>query len=109
MQEEWRPVIGYEGLYVVSNTFKIRSVNRSFNVSRLGKLGQTEKYTATRNSVELKPYSISKSGRVKFHLHRRIKSGMGSHTQSDEYVYIDNVVATAFPELFNCVDLLKTT
>lgn len=29
MKEEWKPVLGYEGLYEVSNTGKVRSLSRS--------------------------------------------------------------------------------
>lgn len=34
--EEWRPVVGYEGLYEVSNTGQVRSVDRYY-VNSLGK------------------------------------------------------------------------
>ena len=34
MNEEWRPVIGFEGLYEVSNTGKIRSLDRAITYSR---------------------------------------------------------------------------
>lgn len=36
MTEEWRPVVGYEGLYEVSNTGQVRSVGRYY-VNSLGK------------------------------------------------------------------------
>ena len=35
MIEEWRPVVGYEGLYEVSNTGRVRSVDR-YVVDSLG-------------------------------------------------------------------------
>lgn len=106
MQEEWRPVPQYEGLYEVSNTGKVRSVNRSFNVTRSKKTSNIEHYSARRTSTELKPYTVNKSGRIKYHLHKRIAHGVGSHKQSDEYVYADDLVRAVFPELFkyNCVD-----
>lgn len=34
--EEWRPVVGYEGLYEVSNTGQVRSCSRYY-VNSLGK------------------------------------------------------------------------
>lgn len=36
MMEEWRPVVGYEGLYEVSNTGQVRSCSRYY-VNSLGK------------------------------------------------------------------------
>ena len=36
MMEEWRPVVGYEGLYEVSNTGQVRSVGRYY-INSLGK------------------------------------------------------------------------
>lgn len=33
MVEEWRAVVGYEGLYEVSNTGKIRSVTHMIHVN----------------------------------------------------------------------------
>lgn len=36
MTEEWRPVVGYEGLYEVSNTGQVRSISRYY-VDSLGK------------------------------------------------------------------------
>lgn len=34
--EEWRPVLGYEGLYEVSDIGRVRSVDRTVNVRRKG-------------------------------------------------------------------------
>ena len=38
MQEEWKEVVGFEGLYEVSNKGRVRSLDRK--VPRLGKYGQ---------------------------------------------------------------------
>ena len=38
MQEEWKEVVGFEGLYEVSNKGRVRSLDRE--VPRLGKYGQ---------------------------------------------------------------------
>ena len=97
-KEEWRPVFNYEGIYEVSNTGKVRSVSR--NVSRNRKRNSKDildnpAYT----SKELKPYSVSRSGNVKYHLHRRTHSGY--YGQSDEYIYAEELVRLAFPELYN--------
>lgn len=95
MQEIWKPVVGYEGLYEVSNTGKVRSVDRSIAVNRLSRCSNIENYFANRVSKELKPYCVTKKG-VKFHLHKRIAHGMGSHAQSDEYLYAADMIKAAF-------------
>lgn len=96
MNEEWRDIPGYSGLYQVSNTGKVRSLPRLIPVTRHSKKSDIETYSVSRSSKELKPYSVSKEGRVKFHLHKRLASGMGSHKQSDQYVYADELVASVF-------------
>lgn len=96
MNEEWRDIPGYLGLYQVSNTGKVRSLPRHIPVTRRSKSSSIEKYSLSRSSKELKPYSVSKEGRVKFHLHRRLSPGTGSHKQSDQYVYADELVASVF-------------
>jgi len=98
MQEEWRTVVGYEGLYEVSNTGKVRSLNRAIEVTRNSRIGNAEAYVVTRAAKELKPYGVTKSNRVKFHLHKRIAHGGGSHAQSDEYLYLDDMVRAAFSQ-----------
>lgn len=98
MQEEWRSIPGYEELYEVSNTGKVRSVSRAIRVKRMSRSQSVEDYFAKRSSKELKPYMVSQAGRVKFHLHRRIAPGTGSHKQSDEYFYADQLVELAFGE-----------
>ena len=95
MQEIWKPVVGYENLYEVSNTGKVRSVDRSIAIKRLSKCNNVETYFANRVYKELKPYCVTKKG-VKFHLHKRIAHGMGSHTQSDEYLYAADMIKAAF-------------
>ena len=43
MQEEWRPVVGFEGIYEVSNLGKVRSLDRYVTqVNRWG--GYTKKF-----------------------------------------------------------------
>lgn len=98
MQEEWRPVPGYEELYEVSNTRKVRSVSRAIPVKRMSRVQTVEDYFSKRSSKELKPYYVSQTGRVKFHLHKRIARGAGSHKQSDEYLYVDQLMELAFGE-----------
>lgn len=91
---EWRPVPGYEGLYEVSKGGKIRSVSRS--VARTRVRGDTIFSDAPEYApVELKPHEVTKKG-IKYHLHRRTKSGY--YGQSDEYVYGHIVAAKAFSD-----------
>lgn len=101
MTEEWRPVKieGYEELYEVSNTGKVRSTKRKVFEERLnGMSRKVENHYAHFKSRELKPYYIcKKSGLVKYHLHRRIKPGRCG--QACMYVYANDLVRYAFPEL----------
>lgn len=104
MKEEWRPIPleEYSGLYEVSNTGKVRSISRVIHKNepwhnRKGELIHRE-FDAHYQSVELKPYVITKKGKqVKYHLHKRIHSGY--YGQSDAYVYAHELVQLAFPEL----------
>ena len=43
MNQSWHPVIGYEGLYEVSNLGNVRSVDRTTSVFRYGKTYQAKK------------------------------------------------------------------
>lgn len=54
MQEVWKPVKGYEGLYEVSNTGKVRSLDRTGEVSRNGIT-----YICPYKGAELKPVNRS--------------------------------------------------
>jgi len=108
MTEEWRPipVEGYEDLYEVSNTNKIRSIPRVVHKeedwhNRYG-TPLRRKFDAHYSGRELKPYGIYSKG-VKYHLHRRLKSG--ERGQSDLYVYVNEMVRLAFSELFDDEDL----
>lgn len=93
--EEWRPVPGYEDIYEVSINGRIRSKSKHIcrNRERKGKEFSDIPYY---KSKELKPYSVTKRG-VKYHLHRRTRSGY--YGQSDEYIYAEELVRLAFPEL----------
>lgn len=45
MKEEWRPVVGYEGLYEVSNLSRVKSVERDITVDRVNRDGLVKPYT----------------------------------------------------------------
>lgn len=90
MQEEWRPVVGYKGLYEISNQGQVRSVQRE-SVQVRSRLGTpNEPYTRTFPSNIIKPFSTKRNG-LKVHLHKRIDGN-----QTDEYFYIDDLVRQTF-------------
>lgn len=104
MNESWKPVpiTGYEDLYEVSNTGKIRSVPRVVHKSEhwhniYGEVLRRE-FDTRYSGRELKPYKHQTKKGVKYHLHKREKCGPNG--QSDIYVYVDDLVREAFPELF---------
>ena len=98
--EEWRPVLGFEGLYEVSNTGKVRSA--SYTHIRYRIHGETRKldiYEAQHRSKLLKPCRINKkTGAVIYHLHKRVKHGY--YGQTDVYPSVETLVWEAFPELY---------
>lgn len=102
MTEEWRPVQvkGYKKLYEVSNTGRVRSISRIISRSRIhGATHKQETHKAHFTSKVMKPYYVSKEGLVKYHLHKRIKSGYRG--QTDIYVYVEDLMRDSFPELYN--------
>lgn len=80
MTEEWRDVVGWEGLYRVSNTGDVRSLDRTV----AGKLGSTR-------VIKAKPvkHDVRKDG---YHF---VKLMCGNHTQ---HYYIHRMVLDAFVE-----------
>jgi len=96
-EEEWRPVPidGYEDLYEVSNTGRVRSIHRL--ISRNSSKGFS--YNADFVAKEIKPFCVlKKSGLVKYHLHKRYRKGY--YGQTDIYVFAEQLVRDAFPELY---------
>jgi hypothetical protein len=53
-QEQWRPVVGYEGLYEVSDLGRVRSLARRVPHGRLGHITVTERI--------LKPVAVMRGG-----------------------------------------------
>ena len=98
--EEWRPTPGFEDLYEVSNTGKVRSITRVIHKSEewMTRNHQTlhREFDSVYKSKELKPCATTKRG-VKYHLHRRFKDGY--YNQASYYVYAEDLVKGAFPEL----------
>lgn len=99
--EEWRPIPHFEELYEVSNSGKVRSITHTVHTSEEwtapNKKSMHREFDAVYKSKELKPYSISKFG-TKYHLHRKVKDGY--YNQADYYFYAEDLVKSAFPELY---------
>lgn len=67
MQSEiWKPVVGYEGLYEVSNTGKVRSLERITTVGRRGIGKELKQYLLPCGYLDV---SLSNSGKIK---HKRV-------------------------------------
>ena len=68
MEEVWKPISGYEGIYEVSNTGKARSIDRIDNLGRFKK-GVELKLRINTNPVDEADDSwyvrLSKNGRVR--------------------------------------------
>lgn len=64
--EIWKPVSGYEGLYEVSNTGKIRSIERMTVVGRRGSGRELRQYLTPYGYLEV---SLSNKGKVN---HKRV-------------------------------------
>lgn len=106
MKEEWRPITieGYEYLYEVSNTGKVRSVTRVIHKcesnwrARNGKIVPRE-FDATYKAKEIQPCRYTKKNDMPvYHLHKRVKDGY--YGQTDIYVHSEELVRGAFPELY---------
>jgi len=98
IDEEWRPIPGYEDLYQVSNTGKVRSISRVVNRSRIRNNKSCDD-TPQYHPRELKPYSIKKKTHsAVYHLHRRYKPGY--YGQTDVYWDIEDLIRLVFPEIY---------
>jgi hypothetical protein len=70
MAEQWRPVVGYEGLYEVSDLGRIRSVDR---VDSSGKRRQSRLIKPTRSKDEYRKVCLSRGSKVQqISLHRLV-------------------------------------
>lgn len=81
MREEWRPILGYEGLYEVSNLGRVRSLHARFAEPRPCKFGTDQTgYPTVMLSKEgrRKPFTVHRLVAVAFHgslrnaLHREV-------------------------------------
>ena len=70
MIEEWRPVVGYEGLYEVSNTGRVRSVDKYDSMNRFLRGRILRLFTDGLGYLRAQLYSNSK--RKSFLVHRLV-------------------------------------
>lgn len=92
MNEIWKDIIGYEGLYQVSNLGKVRSIQRTIRYNGIGKGGGTYSYP----SIELKKclntvgyYQVSLSvnnHRKRYMIHRLVAAAFCTHPIGKDYV-----------------------
>jgi len=98
LKEEWRNIPGYENIYEVSNTGKVRSITRRVLRERSRNAISFEDCPEY-ESRELKPYRFNKkSGVAVYHLHKRYKTGRCG--QTDAYYKAEDLIKSAFPELY---------
>ena len=64
MEEIWKDIEGYEGLYQVSNLGRVRSLGRTIN--RMTRWGTVKPYTIKPRVLK---HKISAYGRLQYHLH----------------------------------------
>ena len=87
--EEWRQVLGYEGLYEVSNTGKVRSVTRYRNGGN--------QFNSTFKTIwrgrELKPQPRRKNGKYEEYGHLRVSLTKDGKTRK---IFVHRLVAIAF-------------
>ena len=87
--EEWKQVLGYEGLYEVSNTGKVRSVTHYRNGAN--QFGAT--FKTIYRGRELKPHPRRKNGKYEECGHLRVSLTKQGKTKK---VFIHRLVASAF-------------
>lgn len=89
MSEDWKPVKGYEGMYEVSNTGRVRSVTRF--VRGGNQFGAV--YKIARNGRELKPKKRRVHGEYEENGHLRVSLSRNGQTKK---FFVHRLVAEAF-------------
>lgn len=86
--EIWKPVVGYEGLYEVSNTGKIRSLERITTVGRRGIGKELRQYLLPCGYLDV---SLSSHGKIKHkRVHRLVADAFCERSDGqDEVNHID--------------------
>ena len=93
MEEEWRPIKNYEGLYEVSNLGRIKSLNKIIIDSK----GREHKFKEKIMNLQYDRYgylyvSLNKSGKKKFKVHRLVAEAFIPNPDNKGYVDHINTV-----------------
>ena len=88
--EIWRPVPNFEDRYEISNMGNLRSCTRQVG---LGRNTLAEYRVCKSRPIRLMHYA--ECSKPIAHLHK-----MKNHVQTDEYYYVDELMMTVFPELY---------
>ena len=117
MEEIWKDIAGYEGLYQVSNLGKVRSVQRSIVYNGKGKGSGTHTYPSIElkqglNSVGYYPVSLSVNNhRKRYMVHRLVATAFCQHPIGKDYVnhidgnYLNNKADNL--EWLSCVENVR--
>lgn len=94
MEEIWKDIEGYEGLYQVSNLGRVRSINhyRNNNTSGYVQKGRILKQTLTANYMYIK---LSRNGKTKaFRVHRLVAEMFIPNPEKKPYINHLNAIRT---------------
>lgn len=80
--ENWLPVVGYEGIYEVSNLGKVRCSGNFYGKRKLGRIMQP---STTKGGYKRLPLNIGKN-RTSFQVHRLVATAFIKNPNNYEYV-----------------------
>lgn len=85
--EKWKPIIGYESLYEVSNLGRVRSLNRTVEHSRIGQQVVQGRIMRQNSSSKYARVMLSKTGVTKQHsVHRLVANAHISNPENKSVV-----------------------
>jgi hypothetical protein len=96
MQEEWKPVVGYEGLYEVSNMGNVRAIKNKIIVLKPHK----------HNYLIVKLYK--KNVGKNYNIHQLVAMSFLNHTPSGFKIVIDHINEDRFDNRLSNLQLLST-
>lgn len=96
MTEKWTQIVGFEGFYEVSDLGNIRSVERTVDRPRFGKIEKLKRSAkSTKQSMNPKGYMqvvLQKGGeRFCFRVHRLVAAAFCEHKQGDQVNHINSI------------------